>query len=46
MIPQAAELTVDRLRTLVRAEVVRRDAEAAKCRRRQAAAAADVMLRR
>ena len=46
VLPQAAELPVSRLRSLVRTEVVRRDAEAAEWRRRQAAAAADVFLRR
>jgi hypothetical protein len=46
VLPQAAELSVGRLRSLVRTEVVRHDAEAADRRRRQAEAAADVFLRR
>jgi len=46
VLPQAAELPVGRLQALVRAEVVRRDAEAAERRRRRARAAADVLLRR
>ncbi len=46
VLPQAAELSVTRLRSLIRAEVVRYDAEAAERRRRKAEAAADVFLRR
>ncbi len=46
VLPQAAELPVGRLRSLVRTEVARYDAEAAERRRRKAAAAADVFLRR
>jgi Domain of unknown function (DUF222) len=46
VLPQAAELRIARLRSLVRTEVVRYDAEAAERRRRQAEAAADVFLRR
>ena len=46
VLPQAAELPVSRLRSLVRTEIVRHDAEAADRRRRQAEAAADVFLRR
>lgn len=46
VLPQAAELSVGRLQALVRTEVVRRDAEAAERRRRQARSAADVVLRR
>ena len=46
VLPQAAELPIGRLRSLVRTEVVRHDAEAADRRRRQAEAAADVFLRR
>ena len=46
VLPQAAELPVGRLRALVRAELVARDAEAADRRREQALAAADVFLRR
>jgi hypothetical protein len=46
VLPQAAELSVGRLKTLVCTEVVRYDAEAAERRRRQAEAAADVFLRR
>ena len=46
VLPQAAELAVGRLRALMRAELVKRDAEAAERRRRQAEAAADVRLRR
>lgn len=46
VLPQAAELPVGRLRSLVRTEVVRFDAEAADRRRQEAAAAADVFLRR
>lgn len=46
VLPQAAELSVTRLRALVRTEVVRRDGEAAERRRKQAAAAADVFIRR
>ena len=45
VLPQAAELPVGRLRSLVRTEVVRHDAEAVERRRRQAEAAADVFLR-
>jgi hypothetical protein len=44
VLPQAAELPVSRLRALVRAEIVRSDAEAAERRRRRARAAADVFL--
>ena len=43
---QASELSVPRLQALVRAEIVRRDADAAERRRKQARAAADVLLRR
>jgi Domain of unknown function (DUF222) len=46
VLPQAAELPVGRLKALVRAELVRRDAEAAERRRKQAESAADVKLRR
>jgi hypothetical protein len=46
VLPQAAELPVARLRSLVRTAVVRYDAEAAGRRRRAAEAAADVFLRR
>jgi hypothetical protein len=46
VLSQAAELPVGRLRALVRAELLKRDAEAANRRRRQAEAAADVRLRR
>jgi hypothetical protein len=46
VLPQAADLPVSRMQALVRAEVVRRDAEAAERRRKQAASAADVLLRR
>jgi hypothetical protein len=46
VLTQAAELTVSRLGALVRTELVRRDAEAAERRRKQAESAADVMLRR
>jgi hypothetical protein len=46
VLPQAADLPVGRVQALVRAEVVRRDADAAERRRKQAAAAADVLLRR
>ena len=46
VLPQAAELPVGRLRSLVRTEVVRHDAEAAERRRRQARKAADVFVRR
>ena len=46
VLPQAAELTVSRLKALVRTELIKRDAEAAERRRKQAAAAADVRLRR
>ncbi|TFV70780.1 HNH endonuclease [Blastococcus sp. CT_GayMR19] len=46
VLPQAAELSVTRLRSLIRTEVVRYDAEAAERRRRKAEAAADVFLRR
>jgi len=46
VLPQAAELPVGRLKSLVRTEVVRHDAEAVERRRRQAEAAADVFLRR
>lgn len=46
VLPQAADLPVPRLQALVRAEVVRRDAEAAERRRKKAQAAADVLLRR
>ena len=46
MLPQAAELSVGRLRALLRAELLKRDAEAADRRRRQAQTAADVRLRR
>ena len=46
VLPQAAELPVTRLRSLIRTEIVRRDAEAAERRRAQAVAAADVFIRR
>jgi hypothetical protein len=46
VLPQAAELPVGRLRSLVRTELVRHDAEALERRRRQARRAADVFLRR
>jgi hypothetical protein len=46
VLPQAADLPVGRVQALVRAEVVRRDADAAERRRKQAEAAADVLLRR
>jgi hypothetical protein len=46
VVPQAPELSVTRLQALVRTEIVRRDAEAADRRRRQAAQAANVRLRR
>ena len=45
VVPQAAELSVSRLQALVRTEIVRRDAEAADRRRRQAERAASVHLR-
>ena len=46
VLPQAAELPVGRLRALVRAELIKRDAEAVDRRRKQAESAADVFLRR
>jgi hypothetical protein len=46
VLPQAAELPVGRLKALVRAELLKRDVQAAERRRRQAEAAADVFLRR
>jgi hypothetical protein len=46
VLPQAAELPVGRLKALVRAELIKRDADAADRRRKQAEAAADVRLRR
>ena len=46
VLPQAAELPVGGLRALLRAELIKRDAEAADRRRKQAEAAADVRLRR
>ena len=46
VLPQAAELPVSGLRALLRAELIKRDAEAADRRRKQAEAAADVRLRR
>lgn len=46
VLPQAADLPVGRLRSLVRAELIKRDAEAVDRRREQARAAADVFLRR
>jgi hypothetical protein len=46
VLPEAAKLPVARLRSLVRTEVVRYDAEAVDRRRKQAEAAADVFLRR
>ncbi|MET0765528.1 MAG: DUF222 domain-containing protein [Blastococcus sp.] len=46
VLPQAAELAVSRLKALVRTELIKRDAEAADRRRKQAEAAADVRLRR
>lgn len=46
VLPQAAELGVGALRALARAELIKRDAEAADRRRKQAEAAADVRLRR
>jgi Domain of unknown function (DUF222) len=46
VLPEAAELSVGRLRARLRTEFVRRDNEAADKRRRQATAAADTFLRR
>ena len=46
VLPQAAELAVARLRSLIRAEVLRHDVEAAERRRRRAQEAADVFVRR
>jgi hypothetical protein len=46
VLPQAAELPVGRLRARVRAELIKRDVEAAERRRKQAEAAADVRRRR
>jgi hypothetical protein len=46
VLPQAAELPVGRLRSVVRTEVTRYDAEAAERRRRQARESADVFVRR
>ncbi|MET0763317.1 MAG: DUF222 domain-containing protein [Blastococcus sp.] len=46
VLPQAAELAVSRLKALVRTELIKRDAEAAERRRKQAEAVADVRLRR
>ena len=46
VVPQAPELAVGRLKALVRAELIKRDAEAADRRRKQAEAAVDVRLRR
>jgi hypothetical protein len=46
VLPQASELAVGRLRALVRAELIKRDAAAVDRRREQARAAADVFLRR
>ncbi|TFV86546.1 HNH endonuclease signature motif containing protein [Blastococcus sp. CT_GayMR16] len=46
VLPQAAELAVSGLRALLRAELIKRDAEAADRRRGQAEKAADVRLRR
>src|SRR4051812_9062243 len=46
VLPQAAELTVSRLRVLARAELLKHDADAADRRRKQAEATADVFLRR
>jgi hypothetical protein len=46
VLAQAGELPVGRLRALVRAELLKRDAEAADRRRKQAEAVADVTLRR
>jgi hypothetical protein len=46
VLPQAPELPVGGLKALVRAELIKGDAEAAERRRRQAKAAADVRLRR
>jgi hypothetical protein len=45
VLPQAAELSITRLRALVRAELVRRDQEVAEQRREQAELTADVRLR-
>ena len=45
MLPQAAELSVTRLRALVRAELIKADAAAADARRRQAEREADVTIR-
>jgi Domain of unknown function (DUF222) len=46
VLPQAADLPVNRLRAVVRKELLRFDADAAERRRRQAEAAAGVFLRR
>jgi Domain of unknown function (DUF222) len=46
VLPQAPELAVGGLRALVRAELIKRDADAADRRRKRAEAAADVRLRR
>jgi hypothetical protein len=46
VLAQAAELAVGRVTALVRAELIKRDVEAADRRRKQAEAAADVWLRR
>ncbi|MGZ4548640.1 MAG: DUF222 domain-containing protein [Blastococcus sp.] len=46
VLPQAPELAVGRVKALVRRELVRRDAEAADRRRKQAESAADVFVRR
>jgi hypothetical protein len=46
VLAQAAELPVGRLRSLLRAELLKHDADAADRRRKQAEAAADVFLRR
>lgn len=46
VLPQAPELPVSRLRTLMRAELLKRDVDAVERRRLQAEAVADVRLRR
>jgi hypothetical protein len=46
VIPQASELAVGRVTALVRTELIRRDADAAERRRKQAELAADVLVRR
>jgi hypothetical protein len=46
VLPQAPELAVGRLKALMRAELIKRDADAADRRKKQAEAEADVRLRR